>query len=426
MEEKIKKRGLTIAEKIFSAHVGRRVHHGEVVIADIDVTMATDGSGPLMLDFFEKMEGKSVANPEANLLVMDHYVPCPNDKVSRLQRMMQDFADKGMAKVLPIGEGICHQLLPEMGYVRPGYLITGGDSHSTSYGAFHAMGMGVGSSDLAAAIISGNLWFRVPDTICIKLYGNLSKGVSAKDLALEIVGQLGASGAVYHAIEFQFEHQEIPLSLEERMTVCNLMAETGAKCAIMPGDGKLKAYYEEKGIDIQPFVEPDNDAEYARVLEIHMDKIEPVVACPHRVDQVVPVREVKGIPVQMGLIGTCTNGRLEDFQTALDIMGEHPIKKGFQLLIVPASRSIYKKMAENGMLARFVEKGAVILPPSCGPCCGSSPGTPGDGVNVISTANRNFIGRMGNVKSGIYLAAPACVAASAVTGMITDPREVAE
>lgn len=376
-----------------------------------------------MLEYFEKLGGTRAANPESNYLVMDHYVPYPNNKVAALQKSMSDFAHCGQAQLLPLGEGICHQLLPERGCIHPGSIVIGGDSHSTTYGAFNALGMGVVSSILAAGIMAGSLWFRVPESIRVKRHRKLSKNVTAKDLALTIVGELGASGAAYQAVEFQFDGEN-PLRVEERMTVCNLMAETGAKCAIMPGDEQLAEYLENVGVHACEFVLPDEDAVYARTLEIDLNAVEPVVACPHRVDLVEPVRELSDTPVQMGLLGTCTNGRISDFRAALDILDGRQLCPDFQLLVVPASRKIYVEMAENRMLARFAELGAIILPPSCGPCCGSSSGTPSDGVNVISTANRNFIGRMGNVKSNIYLAPPATVAASAITGKITDPREV--
>jgi 3-isopropylmalate/(R)-2-methylmalate dehydratase large subunit len=417
-------RGLTIVEKIISSHSGNELHRADITVATIDTAMATDGSGPLMIEYFKKMGGTHVFDPTRVLLIMDHYVPSPNDKVSRLQDIMRNFAAKGYGTIISLGEGICHQLLPEMGYIRPGHLVVGADSHSTTYGALNSLGVGIGSSDLAAAIISGALWFSVPETIKVNLSGHMKEGVGAKDLALYLVGIIGSSGANYCAIEFQGEEEELPLTIEGRMTVCNLMAETGAKCAIMPGDQRLQKFYKTIGLPDIKFVEADNNAVYCRMIEIELSRLEPMISCPHSVANVVPISNAVGTPIQMGLLGTCANGRIEDFAVALDVMGEKALASGFQLIIVPASRRIYTHMAENGMLAQFSNKGALILPPSCGPCCGSNAGTPSDGYNVISSANRNFIGRMGNTNSYIFLASPASVAAAAVTGYITDPRGV--
>lgn len=412
--------GQTIAEKIFSRHSGRRVFAGETVIAAVDLVMATDGSGPLAVDFFHKMGGCSVFDPAKVLMVFDHYVPCPNDKVAKLHDSMRQLRDKGLCRILELGEGICHQLLPERGYVLPGNLIVGGDSHSTTYGAFNSLGTGIGSSELAAAMISGKLWFRVPETIQIILNGSLPARVSAKDLALKIVGALGADGAIYKAIEFAGEGTA-KLSMAERMTICNMMVETGAKCAIMPGDEQTAEYYGGRSFN---FVAADNDAVYDQILSFSLDELSPMIAKPHQVDLVATISEVAGTPIHMGVLGTCTNGRVDDLAEALAVMGDQPLAPGFELLVIPASRQIYLTALQLKIIEKLVAKGAVILPPGCGPCCGSSPGIPSDGENILSTANRNFIGRMGNVKSNIYLGSPAAVAVAAVTGKITDPREI--
>jgi 3-isopropylmalate/(R)-2-methylmalate dehydratase large subunit len=412
--------GQTIAEKIFSVHSDRFVKAGEAVVAKIDVAMATDGSGPLTLEFFKKMGGSKVFDSTKVLMVLDHYVPCPNDKVSRLQDGMRKFQAEGYCTLFEIGDGICHQLLPEKGYVKPGYLIVGGDSHSTTYGAFNALGTGIGSSDLAAAMISGKLWFRVPKTFKIKLTGKLRTGVSAKDIALYLVGKLGGGGAIYKALEFAGDGLN-GISISERMTICNMMVETGAKCALMPGDEVTKSYF---GCEAVGLINADADAIYECEIEVSLDELPPMVALPHQVDKVASITEIIGTPIQMGVIGTCTNGRIDDLRQALDLIGDKQIAPGFELLIVPASRQIYREASAQGILGAFVAKGATILPPGCGPCCGSSPGIPSDGENVFSTANRNFIGRMGNIRSAIYLGSPASVAAAAVTGRITDPRGI--
>lgn len=408
--------GQTIVEKIFSTHAGTVVRAGDNIIAAIDLAMATDGSGPLTLDLFRKMGGQSVFDPEKVVMVLDHYVPCPNDKVAALHDSMRAFADAGQCRLLELGEGICHQLLPEKGFVRPGQLIVGADSHSTTYGAFNALGTGIGSSDLAAAMITGKLWFRVPETVRIILTGSFRPYVTAKDLALFLVGTLGADGAAYKAVEFAGPAVG-ELNMDDRMTVCNMMVETGAKCGLMPGDSITRACYHTPVIPVAA----DADAVYAESLTVDLAAIEPMLALPHQVDTVALVAAHEGLPVHMGVLGTCTNGRISDLKLALSVMGDAPLAPGFELLVVPSSRAIYLEALRHGLIEKLVDKGAVILPPGCGPCCGSSPGIPSAGENVVSTANRNFIGRMGNVGANIYLASPATVAACAVSGKMTQP-----
>ena len=415
----------TIAEKILSSHTGKNVYTGDVTMAKVDVVMATDGSGPLTLDFFQKMEGKGVFDPSRVLMVLDHYVPCPNDKVSRLHDSMRAFHEAGLCTLFDLGEGICHQLLPEKGYILPGSLVIGGDSHSTTYGALNCFGTGLGSSDLASGMITGSVWFRVPETIRITLKGKLRPGTFAKDAALWLVGKLGAAGGTYKAIEFAGPGIA-SLTVSERMTICNLMVETGAKCAIMPYDAVLEKHLKALTPPITvEGVNADEGATYEQEIVLDLDQLAPMVAKPHQTDNVAPLADVAGTPIHMGVLGTCTNGRIDDLEAALAVMGDNRVLPGFELLVVPASRSLYAEASRRGILAAFVEKGATILPPGCGPCCGSSPGIPSDGENIMSTANRNFLGRMGNVKSCIYLASPASVAAAAVTGKITSPLEAA-
>lgn len=419
--------GKTITEKILANHTqtSSPIQAGDIITASIDVAMATDGSGPLTIRFFEEMAGKTSFDPERVLMIADHYVPCPNDKVAGLHSMMERFCAQGYGTMIDIGEGICHQLLPERGYITPGSLIVGGDSHSTSYGALNALGTGVGSSDLAAAIIAGEVWFRVPETICIYLDGQLSQGVTAKDAALWIVGHIGASGATYKAIEFAGEGIA-NLSISERMTLCNMMVETGAKFAVMPYDNVTESYCHEVLHTTVEYtsIASDLDAVYEQEINLNLATLQPHVAKPHAVDNVVPVDTLIGTPIQMGVLGTCTNGRIDDLRNALHYMGNRSLYKGFQLLIIPASRAIYIQASKEGLLAAFAEKGATILPPGCGPCCGSSAGIPRDTWNVLSTANRNFLGRMGNVRSNIYLASPEMVGLAAITGSIQDPRKI--
>jgi 3-isopropylmalate/(R)-2-methylmalate dehydratase large subunit len=412
----------TIGEKIFSAHAGRRAHAGESIVARVDVVMATDGSGPLALEFFHRMGGTRTFDASKVLMVLDHYVPCPNDKVAALQDQMREFARAGNAVLFELGEGICHQILPERGYVVPGSLVVGGDSHSTTYGAFNALGIGVGSSDLAAAALTGALWFRVPESVHVNVTGCLLFRVTAKDLSLELLRRIGAGGAIYQSLEFGGPGLA-GLSLPDRMTLCNMMAETGCKCAVVTGDQAIWDHFAEQALGVE-LVVADEGAAYAGEIAVSLDQLEPLIAQPHEVDRVAAVRDLCGVPIHMGVLGTCTNGRTEDLELALSVMGEARVAPGVELLVVPASREVYLEAVRRGFLARFVEKGGVVLPPGCGPCCGSSAGIPSAGENVLSTANRNFLGRMGNTRAQIYLGSPATVAAAMVTGRIEDPREI--
>ncbi|HYL80266.1 MAG TPA: aconitase/3-isopropylmalate dehydratase large subunit family protein, partial [Candidatus Acidoferrum sp.] len=367
----------TIAEKIFSAHANRPAVAGESVVARVDVVMATDGSGPLALDFFRRMGGTRSFDGTKVLMVLDHYVPCPNDKGAALQDQMRDFARAGNAVLFELGEGICHQILPERGYVRPGSLVVGGDSHSTTYGAFNALGVGVGSSDLAAAALTGALWFRVPESVRVDLTGSLPSRVTAKDLSLDLLRRIGAGGAIYQSVEFCGTGL-LGLGLPDRMTLCNMLAETGAKCAVVPGDQTSRDHFREELTGAE-LVVADEGAVYVGEIAVSLDRLEPLIAEPHEVDRVAPVRDLGGVPIHMGVIGTCTNGRIEDLELALAVMGEARVSPGVELLVVPASRAVYLEATRRGLLARFVEKGGTVLPPGCGPCCGSSAGIPSDG-----------------------------------------------
>lgn len=414
-----------MTEKLLSAKAGHFVKAGDTISAKVDRVMATDGSGPLAIRFFNDMGGKSSFDAEKVLMIVDHYVPCPNAKVASLHTMMHDFCAQGYGTMFDGGQGICHQLLPERGHVVPGSLIVGGDSHSTTYGALNALGTGVGSSDLAAAIIKGELWLKVPEAVAIHLNGQLRPHVEAKDLALTLVGLLGSEQGNYRSIEFMGSGIT-SLSIAQRMTLCNLMVETGAKCALMPADEATWAYVRTArlrggncdDVDMSSAVYPDEDANYIHHLHINLEDIVPMVAKPHTVDNVASVTDCGEIPIHMAVLGTCTNGRIEDIRRAVDVIGDRPLAAGVQMLVIPASQDIYIQASQEGLLARLAFKGALILPAGCGPCCGSSPGIPRDGWNVVSTANRNFIGRMGNVRSSIYLASPATVAASAVDGVL--------
>jgi 3-isopropylmalate/(R)-2-methylmalate dehydratase large subunit len=399
--------GQTISEKILSAKSGRNARAGDVVICVVDQALGTDGSTPMALDYFEAMGGSSVRHPERLVFALDHYAPAPNRHTAELHERMRRFAARHGIEVWDVGEGIGHQLMIESGRAAPGRLAVGADSHAVTYGAVNCFATGIGSSELAAILIGGAIWLKVPETIRVTLTGKLLPAVDAKDVALALARELGADGASYCALEFAGPALA-SLDLDDRLVLANLSVEMGAKNAIFPGA-----------------VEPDRDAVYAREVAIHLDTLAPQIALPHQVDRVVPIADAAGAPVRMVYLGTCTGGRVRDFHAARDVLraGGGPAP-GVQLVVTPASRSVLETLARDGTLADFISMGAVIGTPGCGACCGTCGSIPGDGVHVISTANRNFKGRMGNPHASIFLASPASCAAAAVRGAIADPREL--
>ncbi|MCK4419515.1 3-isopropylmalate dehydratase large subunit [Candidatus Aerophobetes bacterium] len=413
--------GKTIAEKIFSSHSGRDVQAGDIVICELDFAMAQDGTAPLAIKAFDKMGKKEVFDGEKLAFFIDHNAPSPNKEVSSLHSLMRDFAKKQGIRLYDAGEGVCHQLVVEQGWVAAGDLVVGADSHTCTYGALNLFSTGVGSTDLAAVMASGRLWFRVPQSIKVSFEGELSTGVYAKDIALYLAGKIGARGAVYESIEFGGEVVQ-NLSVEARFTICNMAVEMGAKAGLIQGDEKTKKWLSEHSKKNFRFVEPDKDAQYKKVLEYEVSRLVPQVARPHTVDNVVSVEEVEGISIQQAFLGTCTNGRLEDLKIAASILKNRSIHPEVRFIVAPASRRIYLEAIKEGILKTLIEAGAVLVTPGCGCCVGTHNGIPSKGENVISTANRNFKGRMGNPDAFIYLASPATVAASAVEGKIADPR----
>jgi 3-isopropylmalate/(R)-2-methylmalate dehydratase large subunit len=414
--------GKTIAEKILSNKSGRDAHANDIVVADVDFRMGQDGTSPLAVRSFEQMGGTRVNDPEHAAMVIDHSAPSPLEGVSALHQVMRRFTGEQKMIMYDIGEGVCHQLLPEKGHVGPGALVIGADSHTCTYGALNAFATGVGSTDLAAALISGQMWFKVPESVKFVCHGRLPRGVYAKDLILYLIGQVTADGVTYQAAEYTGEAIEA-LSVDARLTISNMAIEMGAKAGLMEADDKVWEWVNSHGGRGFQGVAADPDAVYARVLEYDVSKLEPQVAKPHQVDNVSPVGEVAGTPIQQAVLGTCTNGRLEDLRIAAAILGGRQVAHGVRLIVAPASRSIYLEAMDTGVIQELVRAGAAVVTPGCGPCVGTHNGIPADGENVISTANRNFKGRMANNKAFIYLGSPATVAASALTGRITDPRE---
>ncbi|MBC8458285.1 MAG: 3-isopropylmalate dehydratase large subunit, partial [Deltaproteobacteria bacterium] len=401
--------GKTFAEKIFGADAG------SIVFAKPDIILSHDNTASIY-NTFKKMGGETPVNPDALLITLDHNAPPTNAKLANDYQAIRDFTGKfGVRKFHDAGEGICHQLMAL--YARPKMIIVGSDSHTSTAGAFNAFAAGIDRTETAGLWKQGETWFRVPDTLKITLQGKLPEGVYAKDLALWIIGMIGSSGADYLSIEYHGDGVRT-LTIADRMALSNLASEMGAKNAVFPADEILQAYLGEatEGIWADP------DAGYLQEIEINLSEIFPVVAAPHHVDNVKAVSEVQGTKIHQALIGTCTNGRLEDLQEAAAVLKGKKIPPFMQLLIIPASKEIYMQAMREGLIETFIEAGANVLSSSCGPCLGTGQGIPADGTNVISTANRNFKGRMGNPNSSVYLASPATVAISALHGEITDPR----
>jgi 3-isopropylmalate/(R)-2-methylmalate dehydratase large subunit len=411
----------TLAEKILSRAAGRDVKAGEITLVKLDFVMGQDGTSPLAIKAFREMGGTRVFDPKRIAFVIDHSAPSPNHGVSQLHALMREFAKETGIILYDIGEGVCHQLLPERGHVAPGDVVIGADSHTCTYGALGAFATGVGSTDLAAGMIAGKTWFRVPSTIKLTFDGELPTGVFSKDLALAMAREFTADGATYKALEITGSALA-PLSMDARFTISNMAIEVGAKVGLMvPDRTTLEWAQRYADHDFEPLY-PDDDAPYEREIVIDASRLTPLVAKPHRVDNVAPVEEVDGTPVQQAFIGTCTNGRLEDLQIAAKILAGRKVAPSTRLIIAPASKRVLLDAMRTGIVETLIEAGAVFVTPGCGCCVGTHNGVPSDNENVISTANRNFKGRMGNPNAFIYLASPATVAASAIEGRITDPR----
>ena len=405
----------TIAEKILSAHAGYPVYAGELCIVPVDGAMATDTTAPLAIKAFEEMGGEKLAAPDKFHLIIDHAAPAPNERIANLHQLMRNFASSQQSALYDIGSGICHQVMVDHHTVKPGDIFMGADSHTPTYGALNAFACGVGSTDLAAVMLTGKIWLKVPHSIRVILHGHhLQPGVSAKDIALEVVKKLTISGATYQSVEY---HGELlhHLTLSDRMVLCNMVAEMGAKTGIVSPEGLQLPYL------FNP-VFADKEAAYTRVLEIDTAALHPKIAIPHSPDNVHDVSAYVGTPITYGFIGTCTNGRLSDLQAAADILRGRSLAPGVRLVIAPASRQVLLDALQDGTIQTLIAAGAAIINSGCGPCVGTHDGVPGDGEVVISAANRNFQGRMGNPQSKIFLASPATVAASVLTGCISLPK----
>lgn len=415
--------GKTITEKIFSAHCNKAVRPGDVALCDIDFCFGQDGTSSLIIDAFRKLGTKRPFNKNRFCMVIDHSAPSPSIGVSEVHKKMRSFAKENNIKVFDVGCGVCHQVIPEAGLVGPGDLVIGADSHTCTYGALGVFSTGMGSTDLAVALASGKNWFKIPETVKIVLKGRPRKGVYSKDVILYIIGDLGADYCTYKAIEFSGDYIK-RLSMDGRFTITNMAIEMGAKAGIVEPDEITFKYLRGVKCKVKgEKLKSDRDAKYSEVLEYDVSKITPQVARPHTVDNVSPVSKLKGTEIDEAFIGTCTNGRLEDLKIAASILKNRCVHKYVKMVVAPASRAIFEEAINNGIISTFIKAGAAVVSPGCGPCVGTHNGVPAKGENVISTANRNFKGRMGNPDAFIYLASPATVAASAIEGRITDPRK---
>ena len=415
----------TIAEKILSAKSGTEARAGDIVICDVDWVLGTDASSPMAIDYFERMGGTKLFDPSKVIFSFDHYSPPNSPQTKAFHERVRAFVKRHGGTIYEVGEGISHQVIVERGDVRPGQLIIGADSHTVTCGALNLFATGVGSSDLAAAMISGQTWLRVPETIRVRLVGERAANATAKDIALALVGMVGSEGASYAALEIDGPAVD-QLRLEERLVVANLAVEMGAKTAIFPADDVMQAYLAGRTSVRGTPVSADGGARYARTITLDLGRIEPVVALPHSPDNVKPIHDAVGTRVDMVFIGTCTGGRVTDIHAALDVLrrGGSRIASGVQLVVTPASAEVERRLAADGSLQTLKALGATITTPGCGACCGTSGVIPGENANVLSTANRNFKARMGRATASIYLASPEACAAAALTGRITDPRTI--
>lgn len=405
-------------------HSGAECRAGDIVVASVDFCMSQDGTSTMMIRELESLGFSAPKTKRGMAVVIDHNSPCPSVEVAKIHSKIRDFARTRSIPIHDVGDGVCHQVVPEGGYVLPGDLAIGADSHTCTYGALNACSTGLGSADVAAAAFTGKLWFKVPESFSIKVGGGFADRIGAKDLALKVIGSLTADGATYRSIEFSGEAID-SLSMDGRFTIANMAVEMGAKFCPFGFDSKTAEWLSQRGLRAGNAVSSDDGATYEKVFEFDASDLVPKVAKPHTVDNVVDASDLRGIAIQQAFLGTCTNGRISDLEAAARVLKGHQIRTGVRMIVAPASRSILLSAMDRGIISQLLKAGAAIVAPGCGPCVGTHAGIPSDGENVISTANRNFKGRMGNNKDvGIYLASPETVAASAIKGEITDPREI--
>jgi 3-isopropylmalate/(R)-2-methylmalate dehydratase large subunit len=413
----------TFAEKIFSNKADRPVAAGEIVVLEPDRLLSHDNTAAIAKTF-ATMGAARVVDPAKVVVVLDHCVPAASEKYAQNHLEIREFvAANGIEHFFDVGEGICHQVFAEQGFALPGELVLGADSHTTTYGAFGAFAAGIGRTEMAALYATGKLWLRCPESLRVEVTGEFGADVYAKDLVLYIIGDQGADGALYKSVEFAGP-AVAAASLSGRMTLCNMAAEMGAKNAYVAPDEKTRAFLEGRAPRTYDEVLPDEGAAYERTLSYDVAGLGPQVACPHAVDNVAPVGEVAGTCVDQVVVGTCTNGRVDDLVVAANILRNRRVAPGVRVLVFPASRATYLEALGIGALATLAEAGCIIMNPGCGPCLGAHEGVLAAGEVCLSTANRNFRGRMGSTEAEVYLCSPATAAASALYGRITDPRTV--
>jgi 3-isopropylmalate/(R)-2-methylmalate dehydratase large subunit len=420
---------MNITEKILAKASGKKeVHPGEIVDANVDMVMVHDLTGPLTVEAFRKIGTPKVWDNKKAVIILDHQVPAESVKAAELHKTMRNFAKEQNLTFYDVGRGgICHQVMPEKGHVAPGNVIVGADSHTCTYGAFGAFATGIGSTEAAAVFATGKIWFKVPPTIKVNVKGKFKKYVTPKDLILNIIGNLSVDGAIYKAAEFTGPTIKT-MSVAGRMTLCNMAVEMGAKNGIIAPDETTREFLQDRIPRIPDFkgLQSDKDAEYERTVEFDVSNMQPQVACPSSVDNVKPVSEVSNVAVDQAFIGSCTNGRIEDLRLAAQVLKGNKVKDGVRALVIPASQEVWRQAMQEGLLEIFTDAGAIVCGSACGPCLGGHIGLLAAGESCISSSNRNFIGRMGSTQANVYLASPATVAASAITGKLTDPTKLEE
>jgi len=416
----------TFVEKILAKYSNKKnVEPSQIVTVKPDHLLTHDNTAAIISKITPELEKYGVYSKELSIIVLDHVIPAASEKTATNHKKIREFVKKfNIKNFYDVGAGVCHQIVVEKGHALPGKILLGSDSHTCSYGAIGAFSSGIDRTEAASLILTGETWLKVPGSIKINLEGKLKKGVYAKDLILNIIGNISASGANYCSVEYHGDLEN--LTVDDRFTVANMGVEMGAKNSVFFVDKVTREYLKKINVKEDDYlsVKADSDAKYLKEYNYDLGELSPVVACPHSVDNVKTVNELGNIEVQQGLIGTCTNGRESDFYVAAKILKGNKIAKNVRLLILPASRSIYQNILKDGLVDIFVDSGAIILPPGCGPCLGAHQGCLAPNERCISTANRNFKGRMGCKEAEIYLGSPATVAASMLTGRITDPRSV--
>ncbi len=418
--------GMTMTQKILAAHAGlESVQAGQLIMADLDLVLANDITGPVAIHEVEKLNKKTVFDKDKIALVPDHFTPNKDIKSAEHCKCVREYAKAhDITNYFEVGQmGIEHALVPEKGLIVAGDVCIGADSHTCTYGALGAFSTGVGSTDMGCGMITGQAWFKVPSAIRIELTGKLSKWVSGKDVILHIIGMIGVDGALYRSMEFAGDGVA-SLSMDDRFSIANMAIEAGAKNGIFPVDEQTIAYMKEHSTKEYKVFEADEDAEYDEVIKIDLSTLKPTVAFPHLPENTKTVDEAGDVTIDQVVIGSCTNGRISDLREAASVLKDRKVADGIRAIVIPATQSIYMQAIEEGLVQTFIEAGAVVSTPTCGPCLGGHMGCLAKGERAVSTTNRNFVGRMGHVESEVYLASPAVAAASAVTGKISQPSDL--